>query len=382
MAATGRSRSLATMSNSATTHPPASRRVRAAVRREPPRPVIVEDYVGQPAARAVQAVRRAGLRPALERHFGCEGHLSGLTVAQAPPPGAQIARNGNITLYVAAPAADAEQHPQQADREGSPARQAARETAAASVTPHAPAHRRRRRKPGLAERSGAQNFEQAPEPILSATDTRLWQHSSQPDRQAAQPNGEPHLAPAQSWAAETVEVRAGAEHEPRDETLLAEELFAAGGERAAWAAAYTPSVTWRTWRAAAGGRRRRPVLGASVCAMLAVSVALALAGSPASPRAIGTAGTAPAPIGIPDGTLPAGGRTPTHPQRSLMDPAKDVSRAARRTPRARPAQITPASVAAVAGSEQRATPLPAAGGQPHRSPAETAAPAGGGPFSP
>jgi len=50
-------------------------------------------------------VRRAGLCPGLDRSFGCEAELIGLVVAQEPAAGSDLARNGMVTLYVAAPGA-------------------------------------------------------------------------------------------------------------------------------------------------------------------------------------------------------------------------------------------------------------------------------------
>ena len=66
----------------------------------------VGDYVGQPAGDAAQAVRRAGLRPGLDRSFGCAEELIGLVVAQEPTAGSSLARNGMVTLYVAAPGSE------------------------------------------------------------------------------------------------------------------------------------------------------------------------------------------------------------------------------------------------------------------------------------
>src|ERR1700683_3818715 len=66
----------------------------------------VGDYVGQPAGDAAQAVRRAGLRPGLDRSFGCAEELTGLVVAQEPTAGSSMARNGMVTLYVAAPGSE------------------------------------------------------------------------------------------------------------------------------------------------------------------------------------------------------------------------------------------------------------------------------------
>jgi hypothetical protein len=65
--------------------------------------LIVGEHVGHAAAQAAQAVRRAGLRPGLERSFGGEAEQVGLVVAQDPSAGSELARNGMVTLYVAAP---------------------------------------------------------------------------------------------------------------------------------------------------------------------------------------------------------------------------------------------------------------------------------------
>lgn len=66
-------------------------------------PLIVGSYVGELAGEAAQAVRRAGLKPGLERTFGYEPHELGQVVAQQPASGGELARNGLVTLYVAAP---------------------------------------------------------------------------------------------------------------------------------------------------------------------------------------------------------------------------------------------------------------------------------------
>ncbi len=65
---------------------------------------VVGDYVGQRAAEAAQAVRCAGLKPGLDRFFGCEQALIGQVVEQDPQSGSELARNGLVTLFVAAPA--------------------------------------------------------------------------------------------------------------------------------------------------------------------------------------------------------------------------------------------------------------------------------------
>lgn len=66
--------------------------------------LLLEDYVGQPATHAAQALRRAGLRAAMERTFGYEPGLYGLVAQQDPLAGANVTRNSLVTLYIAAPA--------------------------------------------------------------------------------------------------------------------------------------------------------------------------------------------------------------------------------------------------------------------------------------
>jgi len=83
--------------------------------------LVVSDYVGQPAAGAAQLVRRAGLRPGLDRAYGYEAELLGSVVAQEPMGGSELARNAIVTLYVAAPGhADAADPDMGADAELEP----------------------------------------------------------------------------------------------------------------------------------------------------------------------------------------------------------------------------------------------------------------------
>ena len=65
--------------------------------------LVVGDHVGHPGGDAVQAVRRAGMRPALDRSFGYSAAQRGLVVEQDPASGTEVARNAMVTLYVAAP---------------------------------------------------------------------------------------------------------------------------------------------------------------------------------------------------------------------------------------------------------------------------------------
>jgi hypothetical protein len=72
--------------------------------------VIVGDYLGAPAAQAARAVRRVGLRPGLDRQFGCDPETIGLVVAQEPHPGGEAQRGAMVTLYVSAHGASLQGH--------------------------------------------------------------------------------------------------------------------------------------------------------------------------------------------------------------------------------------------------------------------------------
>lgn len=63
----------------------------------------VGDLVGLSAGDAARAIRRAGLRPELERCFGHAQELVGRVVEQEPPAGRELARNGLVRIFVAAP---------------------------------------------------------------------------------------------------------------------------------------------------------------------------------------------------------------------------------------------------------------------------------------
>jgi PASTA domain len=131
--------------------------------------LVVGEYVGQVAGEAAQAVRRAGLRPGLDRSFGCEAELIGLVVAQEPPAGSDLARNGMVTLYVATPGnAPVDESTDAPETIGDPPGSAPAAPALADIaqaeTLSAPARARRPRKPGLAGRA-AQVFDPPPAPV-------------------------------------------------------------------------------------------------------------------------------------------------------------------------------------------------------------------------
>lgn len=114
--------------------------------------LAVADYVGRPAAHAAQAIRREGLRPALERSFDREANLIGEVVAQEPPAGSELARNAIVTLYVAAPSqtpaeGDAIEPPVPPAEATVPHPHAEQSVVAKTSQPPAEPSRPRRRKP-------------------------------------------------------------------------------------------------------------------------------------------------------------------------------------------------------------------------------------------
>jgi hypothetical protein len=112
--------------------------------------LLVSEYVGQSAADAAQAIRRAGLRPGLERSLGCDPEAIGHVLAQEPTAGSELARNAVVTIYVGAPGASpigdqCDEHPARgADQ---PMQPVAEDTPLAPGEPQAPPTGRRRRKP-------------------------------------------------------------------------------------------------------------------------------------------------------------------------------------------------------------------------------------------
>ena len=166
----------------------------------------VGDYVGQPAGDAAQAVRRAGLRPGLDRSFGCAGELVGLVVAQEPAAGGSLARNGMVTLYVGAPGSEpVGDETDAAQIEGGGREPAALVQAEAEQVEAASAPGRvRRRRRGLARRA-APALDAPPAPAL-------------PDRASASEAptvvlAQPAVEPPWEWQAEP----GGPDGEPRDD---------------------------------------------------------------------------------------------------------------------------------------------------------------------
>jgi hypothetical protein len=347
---------------------------------------MVGDYVGQPASDAAQAVRRAGLRPGLERSFDCAPELVGQVVAQEPPAGGDLMRNGLVTLYVAAPGVaetTSEQHPAPA-----PATPVLPETPnAREEDAPSPAAPRRRRKAKRAGRS-QQVFEIAPTPVPPGE----LQPSDAPAHEADQAEERDDEGAAESVWLEQAE----ASEEPGDEladdgltdefVVHVDDLFAGRGR-----------PLWRRVYPRRGLRARlaeHPWLFGLTGAMLAlwvvVGVAAALAGHQPRARHMSVPRTTVTQRGAArraGAAKPSPSRPPT-----TADSGADAIRS--RPRRAAPAASTPPVSRAPARSEPAPEPSaqaaptsprpePAAATPP---PAPASAPppeqAGGGPFSP
>ena len=156
--------------------------------------------MGQPAGDAAQAVRRAGLRPGLDRSFGCAEELTGLVVEQEPTAGSDLARNGMVTLYVAAPGnepVDGDTDTAGLDSDAPPPASPApvQVDVATSEGPTTPA-RARRRKPGHARRA-APAFDPPPAPAFPDPDSE-----AQPP---TVPLAQPAVEQSWNWSPETFE---------------------------------------------------------------------------------------------------------------------------------------------------------------------------------
>ena len=247
----------------ATSAQPAKQRTRRRGR-EPAHLQNVGDYTGQLAGHAAQAVRRAGLKPGLERSFGFAAELRGQIVAQEPEVGSELARNGLVTLYVAAPGSAppgeqavagpaASEHP---DGEVS-ARGLAHAEPASDRAGAAPRRRKSRRAPG----AGGPAFDAPPPPSL--------------------PTVEEAAAALSLDAADHGEVegdRATEEH-----VIDADELFADRASAVAWRRVYPRRH--RGFRPRLGGRPRLVLAALALLAVwLVVAVAAALIGHRANPQ--------------------------------------------------------------------------------------------------
>jgi hypothetical protein len=364
------------MSNTATPAP-------APVHARTPRSVgLVEvaDHVGQLAAEAVSAVRRAGLRPGLERSFGHGPELTGHVVAQQPPAGEELARNGVLTLCVAAPDPGTDRQGDEDTQPPPDAEPVEESRRAASLTPTAGL---RGRKLGL-RAEPHRVFDPPPPPTLpnatqhgsgvaagiagedGITDSAQYEASGQPQPEPqADPTEESELLLVRA-----AELFAAARTDRDSDRPAHERAGAAGGARAV--------LDW-------GARHR--ALSASVCAAVVIWAAVALVGPHV--HAAHSAGAHPGRSRRLGAGLPARRREP--PARKLAPGRHDRRRrraAAPKVPRPAPAAAarTPTPPTAVQPAQPPQTTQPAAGGET-AAPEQAAPPpapsnTGGGPFSP
>lgn len=347
---------------------------------DPAAGVRVSDHVGQPAAEAARAVRRAGLRPGLDRSFGCEPQLTGLVVAQEPASGEQIARNAMVTLYIAAPGAQVEQKVRRGDPERSSTDDTVQHSPAAPEMPGADQRRTRRKRsrdPGREDRT----FPPAPEPSVGPSHGASWEAATHAETQADQ-SEDPQSAVRS--AEETVKAPELQEHEPSYETLLAEGVFAArSGEMAARARIHPHIVRASAWQRALKGAQRRPGFATYACAVLAVWLAVALAGALRGGRPEGGGAGTPAQKTAGPETTIAARRDPAAIRRRAPTALRPGTDTARPRGKATPEQARRPGARAAAAStaaQAQAAPVPTADAPPARAPAVQQS--GGGPFSP
>jgi len=375
------------MSNSTEAPAPATRRARTPRRGGPTGRLLVGDYVGHLAADAAQAVRRAGLRPGLDRSFGCDPNQTGHVVAQEPPAGDELERNGMVTLYVAAPGmAGVEEAAAAAETaQNLPAPPRAPHVTAAP-TPSVTARARRPRKPGLAT-STTHAFDPPPEPTMPAehpasqdqpvASQATWTAGCDAVRAAQAPDGVLEQSALQEQ---------GGEGLSREEFVAdTQDVFAArGGEAPPWRRVYPRRSAGATLRRVLTRSAEHPLLLGAVGVMFAVWVAVALAaalpGHPPRSRPVnvlsqGNPGTRPqtAAAGLPRVIVgrPAGARTTrtgTRRPRAQEPPWAHRKRgpaASARRPHVKPAAPAPPS--------PPSSQTPPAGAREQKS---------GGPFSP
>jgi hypothetical protein len=335
-------------------------------RRGPSRLQTVGDYAGQLAGEAAQAVRRAGLKPGLERSFGFAPELRGQIVAQEPQSGSELARNGLVTLYVAAPgsappgeqAAAGPAASEHSDVEVSARRLADAEPASdrAGTAPR----RKKSRHP-----SGARGpaFDAPPPPSL--------------------PNVEETAEALSLDAPDHGEVegdRATEEH-----VIEADELFAGRASVPAWRRVYPRRH--RGFRPRLGGRPRLMMAALALLAVwLIVALAAALIGHRASPQGpnagqehAGVPAQTPSLASVPARPRPSEHRAPTpqrHAARHRQRSTAPKRRRARRAPARHPAQQATHAVTTPAA------PTPTAAAPASRAPAPVQRDAEGGLFSP
>jgi hypothetical protein len=348
----------------------------------------VGDYVGQPAAAAAQAVRRTGLRPGLERSYGCSLDEQGLIVAQDPACGSDLARGSMVSLYVAAPgpAADTE-----GDLDGGQAAPAgpgvqAAEAGGQARTAPAPGSPARRRKSRPASAGQRELFQPSADAKPQAGGDALLHERRQPAEPPAAEPEEPQDTPGdRRWPLDSAGTAGAEELEPFDEARLTqtEELFARRTGRApGWRRARVPGGRRRMTRAARG----HPVLAGVTSAALATWICVAGVTAFASPSGRAAAGSGHSvraasrpPRRAASANTPAAGAPRRH---ARPEPRREMTRRhPAAMPAARRATPPPTQEPAVQGAPPpEARPPPSASEPPQSAGAPQQS--GGGPFSP
>jgi hypothetical protein len=310
----------------------------------PSRLQTVGDYGGQLASEAAQAVRRAGLKPGLERSFGFAAELRGHIVAQEPEVGSELARNGLVTLYVAAPGTAS-------SGELGAAGPAAGDHSEAKVTPRILADAEpasdlagtaaRRRKSRRPPRGGGATFDAPPPPSPPTVEETTEALSLDP---------RDHDEVEDDRASEQV--------------IDAAELFAGRASAAAWRRIYPRRR--RGFRSRLAGRSRLVLAALALVAVwLIVALGTALTGHRASPppAAHARARTQTPPVGsVP--ARPSEHHAPMPHREAARWHSAPKRRRRRRPPTQRPAQrpthtvTTRAATAPTAPTPTRPAPAP------------------------
>jgi len=334
----------------------------------------VGEYTGQPAGDAAQAVRRAGLRPGLERSFGCDPSLLGLVVSQEPAAGSALARNGMVTLHVAAPgtgsaAADTTPAPEPARP---PAREPRRESEPAPARldvgggdrelREATGTARRRRKRGLSGRA-PEVFDVPPAPIPpAAREPQAADDGEQDWGELVEPEPRYEVDGAE-FSEETISEEDGFDGLTADEFVVhVDDVFA--GRTGRWRPVRRAPHAWGAGRDLREWLRAHPWLAGSAAFAVGVWLLLGTLGALGGQHSAAPARTAPGRLSARD-SIARADRAPRAavvraPLRRRAEHRVSTRRRAQPTRRARP-------IARPARAVRPRVPAPAltpAGGQP------------------
>ncbi len=352
-------------------------------------PTSVGDYVGQSAAHGAQAVRRAGLRPGLDRAFGNDPELTGTIVAQDPSAGSAVARNAKVTLYVAAPGSA--QIPETAElgvgdgdqkiRAAGQAEDSGRTVLSRGTQTRA----RRARKPRPAWGPGADER------------TTASSHAAQAPVGALEPL--PEVGDRPPAASEPGPLAASTPPHTERDARVANMFASPIDESAPWRRTYPRKPIRFVARLPITWARSHPVLAPLAAAMIAVWIAVAVAGSTApatrpaqgtlSPRARGIAATPSARPAKSPAWKPSRrarsvrGRRRRSPRSAAGPAAAGLARRPVSRPGPRKAWVSPGRASAKTASPRIGTPSESPVSVAHAAPsASVSTPSSGGPFSP